>query len=263
MQRLDVLIFQRKLTPSREKAIEFIKSGAVEVDGVTVRKPGMKFEENIDITVSPPYDFVSRAGQKMEYAILEFGLSFSEAEALDIGASTGGFTDCMLKYGARSVVALDVGHDQLDARLRSDDRVLVMEDTNIREVTPEQFSTLFDAITVDVSFISLKQVLPVAMSLLKEPGFIMALLKPQFEAGIGQVGKKGIFRSYSGHVRVLREYVAFVSASGWRVEDIVASPIQGGSGNIEYLTLIRRDGSFLKKDLSVLVKNAFSKFGLR
>lgn len=263
MQRLDVLIYQRKLTSSREKAIEFIKSGAVRVNDVIITKPGLKFDENVQISVIPPYDFVSRAGQKLEFAIHHFGLSFLQLDTLDIGASTGGFTDCMLKYGASSVVALDVGHGQLDERLRRDERVIVIENTNIRDVSSDFFSALFDAVTIDVSFISIKQVLPVSMKLLKENGFIMALLKPQFEAGIGQVGKNGILRSRSGHLRVLREYLDFISSLDWRIIDIITSPIQGGSGNIEYLTYLRKDGSMIEKDLSLLVESSFSKFSLR
>lgn len=263
MQRLDVLIYQRKLTSSREKAIEFIKLGAVRVEDKIVTKPGLKFDEDVMISVVPPYDFVSRAGQKLEFAIRHFDLSFSELHTLDIGASTGGFTDCMLKYGASSVVALDVGHDQLDEKLRRDERVIVVENTNIRDVSSDSFSALFDAVTIDVSFISIKQVLPVSIKLLKEKGFIMALLKPQFEAGIGQVGKNGVFRSRTGHLRVLREYVDFISSLEWKIIDIIVSPIQGGNGNIEYLTYLRKDGSMMKKDLSSLVESAFSKFSLR
>lgn len=263
MQRLDVLIFQRKLTQSREKAIEFIKSGAVQVNGRQVTKPGTKVEDFAEISITPPYDFVSRAGQKLAFAIQEFRLSFANLKCLDIGASTGGFTDCMLKHGAHSVVALDVGSEQLDKRLRSDGRVLVMENTNIRSVTADSFPHAFDAITIDVSFISLTYVLPVAITLLRENGFIVALLKPQFEAGKGQLNKKGIFRSKSGHVRVIRAYISFLLSMGWHLAGFVPSPIQGGSGNIEYLSLLKKGLGEPEYDVEEWVKSAFSKFGLR
>ncbi len=238
-ERADVLIHKRGLVDSREKAKRIIMEGSVYVDEVRVDKPGEKLEEDANIIIrGNPVKFVSRGGLKLEKAIEVFGFDLENKLAIDIGASTGGFTHCMLKEGARKVFAIDVGYGQLDWQLRQDDRVVVMERTNIRDVELENIGQEVDFISIDVSFISLKLVLPVARDLLKNDGEIMALIKPQFEAGKEKVGKKGIIRDKKVHLEVLETISDFCFENGLKIDRIDYSPIKGSKGNIEFIVKI-------------------------
>ncbi len=235
-ERLDVLLVNKGFFPSREKAKASIMAGVVYVNGEKVDKPGTKFDESVDIDVREnPIPYVSRGGLKLEKAIDYFEINMNGKTALDVGASTGGFTDCMLKKGASKVVAIDVGYGQLAWELRQDERVICMERTNIRYVKPEDIGFAADFATIDVSFISLKKVLPVVRDLLKEDGEIVCLVKPQFEAGREKVGKHGVVREPETHREVLEDLTEFVLKSGFAIRGITYSPVKGPEGNIEYL----------------------------
>jgi len=239
-KRIDLLLFERGLFESREKARASIMSGVVFVDGQRVDKPGYAVSEDAHIEIrGNVLQYVSRGGLKLEKAIREFGISLYGAVAADIGASTGGFTDCMLQNGAAKVYAIDVGYGQLAWKLRSDSRVVVMERTNIRYVTPEMIGEPLDFATIDVSFISLRLVLPVLKHLLKEGCEAVALVKPQFEAGREKVGKKGVVRDPAVHLEVLEEFRKNAFNSGFSLIGLTFSPIKGPEGNIEYLAYIR------------------------
>lgn len=233
MYRLDLLLVKRELSPSREKAREFIKSGCVKVNGNPILKPSHKTEETAYIDIKPLYPFVGRGGVKLNYLLEKKIVSFKDLEVLDIGASTGGFTEVILKDGAKAVTALDVGKNQLADKLKLDPRVTVRENTDIRDAV---FNHGFDAATVDVSFISIKKVLPRVVELIDD-GFICVLFKPQFEAG--KLRKKhGIFNDISLHKNLLLEYEHFVKGLGMGIKFISPSPIRGGSGNIEYISVL-------------------------
>jgi len=239
--RLDVILTQRGLFDSREKARASIMAGVVMVDGQRVDKPGTKIDTEAEISVQQaacPY--VSRGGLKLEKAIESFGLSLEGAKAVDIGASTGGFTDCMLKNGASHVWCIDVGYGQLDWKLRNDPRVTNMEKTNVRYLDVDSIGRDVDFISIDVSFISLKLVLPVASQLLREEGQLVALVKPQFEAGREQVGKKGIVRDASVHRQVIRQVTEYAQENGLSPEGLDFSPVTGTKGNIEYLLFMKK-----------------------
>ncbi|HIT07012.1 MAG TPA: TlyA family RNA methyltransferase [Candidatus Scybalocola faecipullorum] len=240
-ERLDVLLVRQGLAASREKAKAMIMAGTVFVNGEREDKAGTMFhEEKAKIEVrGHTLKYVSRGGLKLEKAISQFGADVSGKVCMDIGASTGGFTDCMLQNGAAKVYAVDVGHGQLDWKLRNDPRVVCMERTNIRYVTPEDIGEAIEFASVDVSFISLKKVLPVAKTLLKEGAFMVCLIKPQFEAGREKVGKKGVVRDKSVHKEVIDMIVDAVRAIGFEVLALDFSPIKGPEGNIEYLLYIR------------------------
>lgn len=241
--RLDVLLFERGLAESREKARAMIIAGEVLVDNQKVDKPGHKVDEDVDITViKDEKRYASRGGTKLEGAIKALNISFKAKVVLDVGASTGGFTDCALKHGATRVYAVDVGYGQLDWRLRQDPRVKVMERTNIRYVTPEQFPEKMDMAIIDVSFISLGIVLPAIAGLLSENAEVIALVKPQFEAGRGQVGKKGVVRDPAVHTAVLQKVAEQAQMSGLSVVDACYSPIKGPSGNIEFFFYLSNSG---------------------
>lgn len=240
-RRADVLLFERGLTESREKARRVIMEGIVFIGDRRVDKPGEKVDINSPIRVKEnPIIYVSRGGLKLEKAINMFGMELGDKIAMDIGASTGGFTDCMLKQGIKKVYAIDVGYGQLDWKLRKDPRVIVKERTNIRYVTKEDIGELVDFISIDVSFISLKLVLPVARELLSEDGHIVALIKPQFEAGRDKVGKKGIVKDKNIHFEVIKSIVEFCETIQLRVVNLDFSPITGTTGNIEFLSYITR-----------------------
>ena len=236
-QRIDVLLVEKGLIDTREKAKRCIMAGLVYVDGDRVDKPGTKVNTDSELFLKgQAIPYVSRGGLKLEKAISEFNLDLDDKIVLDIGASTGGFTDCALQSGANLVYALDVGYNQLAWKLRQHERVIVMERTNFRHVKPEVFDKgMPDFATIDVSFISLKLILPVLKTILKPGGEVSALVKPQFEAGRGEVGKKGIVRDPRIHEKVLNTIVEFSEKEGYTVENIVASPIRGGEGNIEFL----------------------------
>ena len=242
-ERLDVLLVQRGLSSSRERAKADIMSGLVYVAGQRVDKAGTSVPEDAEIELrGSSLAFVSRGGLKLEKALDTFGVTPSGKICVDCGASTGGFTDCMLKRGAEKVYAIDVGYGQLAWSLRSDERVVVMERTNIRYVTHEQVPDEIQLAVIDVSFISLRIVLPAVKALLAPDGEIVCLIKPQFEAGKEKVGKKGVVRDISVHKEVLRDFVANAEALGFGVKGITFSPIKGPEGNIEYLGWLQQDG---------------------
>ena len=247
MTRLDQTLVDRGLCESREKAKRAIMAGQVLVNGQRARKPSdsAKPEDELSLTVAEKY--VSRGGWKLEHALQEFRLNVANAVALDVGASTGGFTDCLLQAGAGRVFAVDVGQGQLAWKLRQDRRVVVMEKTNARYLTPADFPQPFipfDLAVMDCSFISLRKILPPAVALLRAGGNIVALIKPQFEAGKAEVDRgAGVIRDPAIHERVLRELAEFVtaqSALSWR--QVVESPLLGPAGNKEFLVLIEKSG---------------------
>lgn len=235
-ERLDVLLVNRGLAESREKAKRTIMAGIVYVDGQKEDKAGSTFDPESEIEVrGNVLPYVSRGGLKLEKAIREFGVSCEGKVCLDIGASTGGFTDCMLQNGAVKVFAIDVGHGQLDWKLRNDPRVVCMEKTNIRYVKPEDIGEKAGLVSIDVSFISLQLVLPVVKTLIAEDCQVVCLIKPQFEAGREQVGKKGVVRDKAVHVEVIEKTITAAYALGFMLKELTFSPIKGPEGNIEYL----------------------------
>lgn len=238
-ERVDILLVDNNLVDSREKGKRLIMEGIVFVDGNRIDKPGEKINVDSDIVIKGnPIPYVSRGGLKLEKAIDKFNININKKICIDIGASTGGFTDCMLQNCAEKVYAIDVGYGQIDWKLRQDERVILKERTNVRYVTKDDLGDLADFISIDVSFISLRLVLPVAKELLNETGEIVALIKPQFEAGREKVGKKGIVRDKLVHEEVLLNIYEFCSSIGLYVKDMTYSPIKGGGGNIEYLFYI-------------------------
>ena len=241
-ERLDILLVNRGLATSREKAKAIIMSGIVYVDGSKEDKAGTTFPENIDIQVKGnALKYVSRGGLKLEKAMEEFGLSLDGAICMDVGSSTGGFTDCMLQNGAVKVYSVDVGHGQLDWKLRNDDRVVVMEKTNIRYVTPEHIDDVLDFASIDVSFISLTKVLLPVRELLSDRGRIVCLIKPQFEAGREKVGKKGVVRDKKVHEEVIDMVVTYAKSIELHPVMLDFSPVKGPEGNIEYLLYLTKD----------------------
>lgn len=242
-ERLDVLLVNRGFAASREKAKAIIMAGIVYVDGQKEDKAGTNFDEKCVIEVKgATLKYVSRGGLKLEKAMKNFNISLNDCVCMDVGASTGGFTDCMLMNGAVKVYSVDVGHGQLDWKLRQDERVVVMEKTNIRYVTEADIDDVLDFASIDVSFISLTKVLLPVKKLLKEDGEIVCLIKPQFEAGREQVGKKGVVRDKKVHKDVIHMVLDFAVSIGFNVEKLDFSPIKGPEGNIEYLAhLVRTD----------------------
>ena len=244
--RLDVAVFERGLAPTREKAKAMIMAGSVYLNGQKALKGGafVTDEDEIEVrgNVNP---YVSRGGLKLEKAIKAFDISLEDLTCMDVGASTGGFTDCMLQNGAKKVYSVDVGYGQLDWKLRNDSRVVNLERHNFRYITKEQVPEEIDFASVDVSFISLKIILPVLKTLLSQGGKAVCLIKPQFEAGREQVGKKGVVRDKSVHVSVIEEITSFAVSQGFSLIDVDFSPIKGPEGNIEYLMYIVNDGKSL------------------
>lgn len=239
--RLDVALFERGMTQSREKAKALIMAGQVYVNNIKSTKAGVNIKDDDCIEIrGEKMPYVSRGGYKLEKAVNEFGLSLKDKVCMDIGASTGGFTDCMLINGASKVYSIDVGYGQLAWKLRTDGRVVNMERTNFRYVTHEQIPEEIDFASVDVSFISLKLILPVMRELLKKTGEAVCLIKPQFEAGREKVGKKGVVREIETHIEVVEEIYNFVLENGFSVLNLDYSPIKGPQGNIEYLIYIRK-----------------------
>lgn len=242
-ERLDVLLVKKGLAPSREKAKAVIMAGSVYVDGQKEDKAGSVFdEESAQIEVrGHALPYVSRGGLKLEKALKVFPITLTDRICMDIGASTGGFTDCMLQNGAAKVYSVDVGYGQLDWKLRQDDRVVCMEKTNFRYMTPEDIPDVLDFASVDVSFISLDKILTPAYALLKEQGEMVALIKPQFEAGREKVGKKGVVRDPKVHEEVISRIVRHADEVSFEVLDLSYSPIRGPEGNIEYLIHLRKN----------------------
>ena len=235
-ERLDVLLVKRQLAQSREKAKAIIMSGIVYVDGQKEDKAGAVFEEKVNIEVrGNTLPFVSRGGLKLDKAFRVFPIDVKGCVCLDIGASTGGFTDCMLQNGAVKVFAIDVGYGQLAWSLRQDERVVNMERTNVRNVTPVDIGELLDLASIDVAFISLEKVLPAVIGILKAQGEIVALIKPQFEAGKEKVGKKGVVRDPAVHQEVIFKVLSEAKELGLTPTALTYSPVKGPEGNIEYL----------------------------
>ncbi len=240
-ERLDVLVAGRGLAPSREKAKAMIMAGEILVDGQREDKPGTSFPDTVEITVKGnPLPFVSRGGLKLDKAVKCFGLELEGRVCMDVGSSTGGFTDCMLQNGAVKVYSVDVGHGQLAWKLREDPRVVCMERTNIRYVTSEEIQEPPSFVSVDVSFISLTKVLLPVKALMAETGELVCLIKPQFEAGREKVGKKGVVRDPAVHREVIRAVAEFALQIGLALKALDFSPVKGPEGNIEYLIYLEK-----------------------
>jgi 23S rRNA (cytidine1920-2'-O)/16S rRNA (cytidine1409-2'-O)-methyltransferase len=251
-ERLDVLLVSKGLAESREKAKSIIMSGIVYVDNVKEDKAGSTFDTTANIEVrGNTLKYVSRGGLKLEKAMNNFGVTLQDKVAMDVGASTGGFTDCMLQNGAVKVYSVDVGHGQLAWKLRNDERVVCMEKTNIRYVTPEDIQDKIEFASIDVSFISLMKVLPPVKELMTDDGEVVCLIKPQFEAGREKVGKKGVVRDQKVHVEVVDMIVSFARNMGFVTLDLSYSPIKGPEGNIEYLLYITKDTSREGKEFDI------------
>lgn len=249
--RLDIILVSKGFFQSRERAKAAIMAGIVYVDGERVDKAGTPVKDSQEFFVKEDLcPYVSRGGLKLEKAIEAFKFSLEGATCMDIGASTGGFTDCMLKKGARKVFAVDVGYGQLDYKLRIDPRVTNMEKVNIRYLEPNKIQDTIDFISIDVSFISLKLVFPVASSLLSSEGILVCLVKPQFEAGREQVGKKGIIRDVTVHKEVIHHVIQYGEANGLYPHGLTFSPVTGAKGNIEYLLFLKKTKSdfFIETD---------------
>jgi len=256
-ERLDVLMVKRNLAPSREKAKALIMAGCVLVDGQREDKAGTAFADTAEITVKGnTLRYVSRGGLKLEKAMEHFDLTLEGKVCMDVGASTGGFTDCMLQNGAVKVYSVDVGYGQLDWKLRQDERVVCMEKTNIRYVKPEDIGEAAAFASIDVSFISLTKVLPPVKELLTEDGEIVCLIKPQFEAGREKVGKKGVVRDPAVHEEVIEKVTACASEIGFAVRELEFSPIKGPEGNIEYLLHLKKSGESLPLEVKETVRRA-------
>lgn len=256
-KRLDVLLFERGLVPSRERAKTSIMAGLVYVDGQKADKAGENVPEDAQLEVrSTGKEFVSRGGHKIEKALDFFTIDPAGLAVMDVGASHGGFTDCLLRRGARKVFSIDVGYGQLAWTLRNDPRVRCMERTNIRYVTPDQLDEVPSLCVIDVSFISLRLVLPVVHGLLSEDGRVACLIKPQFEAGRGKVGKKGVVREPEIHLEVLSSFVGNAHEAGFLVKNMTFSPIRGPEGNIEFLGYLEKGGEESVPDLPSLVREA-------
>ena len=248
-ERLDVLLVKRNLAASREKAKAIIMSGNVYVDNQKEDKPGTTFPEESKIEVrGHTLPYVSRGGLKLEKAMKEFQVSVEGKVCTDVGSSTGGFTDCMLQNGAKKVYSVDVGYGQFAWKLRQDERVVCMEKTNIRYVTPDDIEDRLDFASVDVSFISLTKVLGPARALLNDNGERVCLIKPQFEAGREKVGKKGVVRDKAVHEEVIQKVIDFAMEIGFEVLNLEYSPIKGPEGNIEYLVYIRKTAEGRKEE---------------
>jgi 23S rRNA (cytidine1920-2'-O)/16S rRNA (cytidine1409-2'-O)-methyltransferase len=237
-ERIDKLLTDHGLASSRTKAQALVMAGVVLVDEKRVEKPSEKFEKTATIRLkgaSLEQKYVSRGGLKLEAALTAFGITPDGLRCIDIGSSTGGFTDCLLQHGARHVTCVDAGTNQLDWRIRTDDRVDVRENTNARALVPTDFDSLFDLAVMDVSFISVTKVLPALVPLIKDGGDLIVLIKPQFEVGRGEVGKGGIVREPEKHERVVREIDDFARAIGLKTRGVIDSPILGAEGNKEFL----------------------------
>lgn len=255
--RLDIIVTAKGLFPSREKAKTSIMAGLVYVDGLRVDKPGTPVDSSAEITVKNDIcPYVSRGGLKLEKAVKSFGFSLDKVIAADIGASTGGFTDCMLKNGAYRVYAIDVGYGQLDWSLRNDSRVVNMEKCNVRYLDTEQITDKIDFVSIDVSFISLKLVFPIAAKLLSNEGSLVCLVKPQFEAGREQVGKKGIVRDAKVHREVIENVVKYGEDNGLYAHGLTYSPVTGTKGNIEYLLYMKKARCELNIDIDETVRDS-------
>jgi len=253
--RADIRLVELGLAPSREKARSLIMAGEVYLDTARIDKPGASVPEDCVLTVKEQaIPFVSRGGLKLDKAVRKYGLSLQDKVAMDIGASTGGFTDCMLQNGAAKVYAIDVGYGQLDWKLRNDPRVVVMERTNARNMEPAWFAEQPEFASIDVSFISVKLILPGMYASLKEGSKAVVLVKPQFEAGRGKVGKNGVVREKETHRQVVEETALFARSLGFTVEQVDYSPITGPKGNIEFLLVLCKNASEQQDNIAEWVK---------
>ena len=257
-KRLDILLVEKGLAPSREKAKAIIMSGIVYVDNVKEDKAGSSFEEDANIEVrGKTLKYVSRGGLKLEKAMEAFGVDVENKVCMDIGASTGGFTDCMLQNGAKKVYSVDVGRGQLAWKLVTDDRVVVMDKTNIRYITPEDVEDKIEFASADVSFISLTKILEPVKEILTDDAKMVCLIKPQFEAGREKVGKKGVVRDKSVHVEVIQMIVDYVRSIGFGIIGLDYSPVKGPEGNIEYLIYLENNLDLdLEKDIEEVVESS-------
>ena len=256
--RADVRLVELGLAPSREKARTLIMAGEVFIDTLRIDKPGAAVPEDALLTVKEQaIPFVSRGGLKLDKAVRKYGLDFTDMVTMDVGASTGGFTDCMLQNGAKKVYAIDVGYGQLDWKLRQDERVVCMERTNARYLTKEQIPEPLDFVSVDVSFISLGLIFPALRPLLADNANLVCLIKPQFEAGKDKVGKKGVVRDANVHLAVLEQFLRHAAENDLTVQGMTYSPIKGPEGNIEYLGwLTAAAGENHVPDLHTLVETS-------
>lgn len=254
-QRLDILLVERNLAPSREKARAMIMAGEVRVDSQVINKPGTQVSLKAELAVASKPRFVSRGGEKLEGALKAFNLNVAGRICADVGASTGGFTDCLLQNGAEKVYAIDVGYGQIDYTLRQDKRVIVIERTNARYL--EKLDEPVNLVTVDASFISLKLLLPVIKNWLTPDAEIIPLIKPQFEAGKQDVGKGGVVKDAQIHRRILEDILTFASNQGFGVAGLTLSPLKGPAGNIEFLAWLQH-GQPTQIDLSELIESALS-----
>lgn len=258
-ERLDVLLVKRNLAESREKAKRFVMAGLVFSRNERLDKPGMRLNYDTPLTVKGQMPYVGRGGYKLEKALKYFNISINDKIAVDVGASTGGFTDCALQNGAALVYAIDVGYNQLDWKLRSDDRVVVMERTNFRYVTKELFKKGYPNFAmIDVSFISLRLILPVLKQIIQDESDIVVLIKPQFEAGKDEVGKRGVVQDKKVHQSVLEKLILFSKEEGFTCIELTYSPITGSKGNIEYLAHFRLEqkmGKIKEDQINLLIKN--------
>ena len=260
-RRIDAELAERGLFASREQARAAIIAGDVKVDGEPATKAGRLVAQDAVIEVAPRQRFVSRGGEKLSGALDAFGIDVSGVRAIDVGASTGGFTDCLLQRGASHVVALDVGYGQLAWSLRTDERVTAVERTNIRSVEGGALGSPFDLAVVDVSFISLRTVIPHVVPLVCDAGSILALVKPQFEAGKGRVGKRGVVRDAEVHAEVLRAVMKAAEDAGFVIRGLTFSPIKGPEGNIEFWLWAARDGESTAATAEQVVGAAHEKLG--
>jgi 23S rRNA (cytidine1920-2'-O)/16S rRNA (cytidine1409-2'-O)-methyltransferase len=245
-ERIDKLLVERGLVESRAKAQALVMAGVVLVDDQRINKPSELIHPDSQVRIKggddPTSRYVGRGGLKLEAALREFAIDVHGLSCLDVGASTGGFTDCLLQHGASKVVALDVGHNQIDWKLRNDARVEVREGVNARHLQPQDFESTFDLAVMDVSFISATKVLPAIVPLLTDSGRLIVLIKPQFEVGRGEVGKGGIVRDPDKHARVIEEVNQAASELGLVVGKVIESPIRGAEGNVEFLALYQKKG---------------------
>ncbi len=256
-ERIDILLVDRGLVASRELARRLVMAGEVMVNGVVIDKPGTHVDMNANVTLKAMPRFVSRGGDKLAAALATFPISVAGCVCADVGASTGGFTDCLLQHGAARVYAIDVGYGQLDYRLRQDARVRVMDRTNARYL--DRLEEAVDVVTVDASFISLRLLLPVVMGWLKPEATVIPLIKPQFEAGKKDVGKGGVIRDPRIHQRVLQEVLADARQMGFSIRGLIRSPLKGPSGNVEFLAwLVAGRNEQLQPDLSLLIERVVS-----
>lgn len=260
-ERLDVLVTQKGILFSRERAKENIIAGKIFVDGIMTTKCGKKVDVSSNIEFKgEDLPYVSRGGLKLQKAINSFGIDLKDKVCLDIGASTGGFTDCMLQHGACKVYSIDVGTNQLDDKLRRDARVVSMENTNIRYLNLESIGELADFASIDVSFISLEKVIPNLLNLLKNDGSVVALIKPQFEVGVGKVNKKGVVKKTSEHVEVIAGVLNLLKGLNVKVINVNYSSIKGPNGNIEYLIYFTKSkeyyANYIEENIKLLVSEA-------